>query len=117
MSYGPPPPQGPGGYGPPPPPPPGGGYGAPPPPPNMGPTEPPANKGAAIALTVLSFLFCCNLLGAGLGIAAIATAESNPKASRTCMLIGWIIFALGLVGSVIYWIVFLASGAGTATTY
>ncbi|WP_239648694.1 hypothetical protein [Nocardiopsis chromatogenes] len=116
MSYGPPPPQGPGGYGPPPPPPPGGGYGAPPPPPNMGPTEPPANKGAAIALTVIGFL-CCNLLSGILGIVAIVTAESNPKASKICQIIGWVFVAIGIVSSILYFFLVAASGAGTTTTY
>ncbi|WP_241483048.1 hypothetical protein [Nocardiopsis halophila] len=111
MSYGPPPPQGPGGYGPPPPP--GGGYGAPPPPPPMGPSEPPANKGAAIALAILGFLFCCNIPALVLGIVAASMAESNPKAAKICMMIGWILFALGLVLSVFAFIVEL----GTASTY
>ncbi|GAB3472785.1 hypothetical protein [Nocardiopsis coralliicola] len=103
MSYGsggygppPPPPQGPpppgyggpGGMGgpPPPPPPPGGGYGG----------EAPINKASPIILIVLGVL-CCNCISLVLGIVSLTMAESNPKAAKTCALIGWILVALGIV--------------------
>ncbi|KIH98380.1 hypothetical protein LP52_13130 [Streptomonospora alba] len=116
MSYGPsggqPPYGNSGGYGPPPPPPPsgppgGGAYGPPPPP--GGPGEPPANKGAAIGALVANVIGLCinclfSLVGLILAIVAITQAESNPKAARTCTLISWILFGVGLVVGVLYWI-------------
>ncbi|GAB3472782.1 hypothetical protein [Nocardiopsis coralliicola] len=107
MSYGP------GGYGPPPPPPQGppppgyggpGGMGGPPPPPpppgGYGGQEP-VSKGSAIGLIVVGVL-CCNCLTLVLGIVSLTMADSNPQASKTCALIGWILFAIGVVISIGY---------------
>lgn len=80
----------------------------------MGPSEPPASKGAAIALTVLGAL-CCNPITLVLGIVAIVTAESNPKASKICAIIGWVLVALGLVISIFVFVV--QAGSGAYSTY
>ncbi|MBB5436105.1 hypothetical protein [Nocardiopsis composta] len=82
----------------------------------MGYSEPPAGKGAAIGLIVAGVL-CCNPLTLVLGIVSLVMAESNPKASKTCSLIGWILFGIGLVASVIYFIFSFALAASTPTTY
>ncbi|WP_017593943.1 hypothetical protein [Nocardiopsis potens] len=82
----------------------------------MGPTEPPASKGSAIGLIVVGVL-CCNVLTLVLGIVSLVMVESNPKASKTCSLIGWILFGIGLVISIAYIIFSFFIAASTPTTY
>lgn len=113
--YLPPPPGGTGGYPPPGghPPPPGGPGGYPPPPPSggYGPQEPPFSMGAAIGAIIANVFGLClcwafAIIGLVLGIIGAAMATSNPKAAKTCTIISWVLFGVGLVVGIIYMVLY-----------
>lgn len=103
--YGP-PPGGPGGYGPPPP---GGPGGYPPPygPPGGG--EPPASMGAAIGAIIANVVGLClctvlSIVGLVLGIIGAATYESSPRTSRICTIISYVLFGVGVVLTIVFFL-------------
>ncbi|MFV2198011.1 hypothetical protein [Nocardiopsis sp. LOL_012] len=117
MHYGPgQPPEGTGGYQSPPgagggyPPPPGGMGGPPPPPPPIGGGPPPGSggiQGAAIGAIVANAIGLClcwmfSIVGLVLGIVSASIAGSNPQAARTCMVISYAMFGVGIVAWVVY---------------
>ncbi|MBB6120055.1 hypothetical protein [Nocardiopsis algeriensis] len=109
----PPPPGGGGGY----PPPPGGGF--PPPTGGYGNQEPPASQGSAIAALICNVIALClcwvlAIPGLILAIIGLATAAGNPKAARMCTLIAWVLFGVGVITGIAYWIFY---GAALFATY
>lgn len=102
------PPEGGGGGYPPPsggmPPPPGGWYGG------SGPQPPPqpASQGSAIGALIANIVGLCMcwalaLVGIILAIVALTMTSSNPKAAKTCTIISWVLFGVGIV----FWVVLL----------
>lgn len=103
----PPPPGGPGGYPPPPP----GGPGGYPPPGGHGPQEPPFSMGAAIGAIIANVIGLCvcwgfALIGLILGVIGASLATSNPKAAKTCTIISWVLFGVGIVVGIIYMVLY-----------
>ncbi|MFL1379307.1 MULTISPECIES: hypothetical protein [unclassified Nocardiopsis] len=58
----------------------------------------------AIVANALGLCFCWALaiVGLILGIIGAATATSNPKAAKTCTIISWVLFGVGILVGVVY---------------
>ncbi|WP_436888781.1 hypothetical protein [Nocardiopsis dassonvillei] len=58
----------------------------------------------AIIANALGLCFCWAfaLVGLVLGIIGAATATSSPKTAKTCTIISWVMFGVGLVVGVVY---------------
>ncbi|WP_420158875.1 hypothetical protein [Nocardiopsis sp. CNT-189] len=77
----------------------------------MGHGEPPASMGNAVGVivaSVLSFCMCWPLaiVGLVLGIVSAVMTTSNPKASKTCALIGWIMAGIGLLLTILLFVLY-----------
>lgn len=102
-----PPPGGGGGY----PPPPGGGYGSP----GFQPPQQPASQGSAIGALIANVFGLCacwpaSLIGVILGIIALTMTSSNPQAAKTCTIIAWVLFGVGVVIAIVMFLFYGAMG-------
>ncbi|ASU84324.1 hypothetical protein CDO52_17330 [Nocardiopsis gilva YIM 90087] len=86
--------------------------------------EPPASTGSAVGAliaNVVGILLCWpfGLIGTVVSIIGLATANSNPRASRGCTLAGWILFGVGVLAliAVILYYVFVVGVLAASTSY